>query len=184
MRQKRLRLGLLLALLGACSSEPKTGPDSSSPTDKPESEPASEPATDPADDSVAEPSGARLVEPYRVRAEGELPRATLFETREAFDAGTFATAVMGKTYTAPDFAKEHVVGVVIPESPSGTKLLVQSATFNDGVITVACVVERPEAPSGDVTIQPSYVVAIPKHEGARSIVVTIDGKSIAELAIP
>ncbi|HLT36619.1 MAG TPA: hypothetical protein VK034_10040, partial [Enhygromyxa sp.] len=90
-----------------------------------------------------------------MRAETERPQATLFETREAFDEGTFATAVMGETYTEPDFAGEYIVGVVLPPVPSGTKLVVKAASFADGVITLSCVVERPEPAGGEYTIQPS-----------------------------
>lgn len=186
MTRRQLPLFVFSILLaGACSSgsqplqgsQPQTAPSS---TD----EPAPGPAADPAADKTPEPAGARLVEPLRMRGDVEQPQATLFENREALDAGTFATAVMGETYTEPDFGKEHIVGIVLPPAPSGTKFIVESATFDAGVITVTCTVERAEAADDQFTIQPSYVIAIPKHDGARSIVVKIDGEGIADLAIP
>lgn len=124
-----------------------------------------------------------MVEPYRVAGEVEQVQAMLFATREAFEAATFATAMMGQTYVEPDFANEHIVGLVAPVAPIGTKLTVKAASFADGVITLATELSKAEAGEGDLEIRPSYVVAIPKHEGARSIVVTVNGETIAELPL-
>lgn len=169
----------LIVLLSGCGG---SDPAASSPAPNADDEPTSA-AESPSADATPGALEWRAIDPYRLRSEAAEPTALGFADQAELEAGTLTTAVMGQTYTPPDFAAEHVVGVVVPESPGGTELTVQRVALDDaGVITVTCAVTRPSAPAS-FTVQPSVVLGIPRAPGARSIVVLVDGQRAAELPV-
>lgn len=177
---KMARTLALMVLLTGCGS-----------SDPPPSSPAPTAGEDPAPSAAEEPSaeatpGAlqwRSIDPYRMRAEITQPTARAFADQAELEAGSIATAVMGQTYTPPDFAAEHVIGVVLPESPAGTELTVDGVALDeDGVITVTCSVTRASG-SASYSVQPSVVLGISRAPGARSIVVLVDGQRAADLPV-
>lgn len=173
-------LALMVLLSGCGSSDPApSSPTASAAADDPT--PSSAESAPPATPGALE---WRAIAPYRLRSEAEAATALAFADQAALEAGTITTPVMGQTYTPPDFAAEHVVGVVLPDSPGGTELTVESVALDEaGVITVTCAVTRPTEPS-TYTVQPSVVLGIPRAPGARSIAVLVDGQRAADLPIP
>ncbi len=173
-------LALMMVLLSGCGG---SDPAPSSPAATADDDPAPT-AESPSAEATPGALEWRAIAPYRLRSEAAEATALAFADQAALEAGTLTTPVMGQTYTPPDFAREHVVGVVLPEAPGGTELTVESVALDDaGVITVTCAVTRPTEPS-TYTVQPSVVLGIPRAPGARSIAVLVDGQRAADLPLP
>ena len=104
---------------------------------------------------------------------------SVIASQKDFDAALIAPN--STTFISPDFNKEVVVAIALPQTQKATEIRFESASIENGDMNVFFV--QKEGSEQSVSVKPTGIVDVPRGE-AQQVTFFLDGKKIQTVPIP